>query len=211
MNSETRLEICEIFYSLQGESTFAGLPCVFIRLAGCNLRCVYCDSLYSHAPGTMLSVAEILGQIGKYPCKLVELTGGEPVYQDELTELISALEAEGYSILLETNGSLYLGDIPESVVKIIDVKTPGSGEGDSFMKWNLKFIKARDELKFVLTNFYDYQFALNFIRENNLEEQTILFSPVTSVLPAKQLAEWMFRDGVKARLQMQLHKIINMP
>lgn len=211
MNSETKLEICEIFYSLQGESTFSGLPCIFIRLSGCNLHCVYCDSLYSHAPGTFLSIAEILERIKAYPCKLVEITGGEPVFQDELPELISALESADYTILLETNGSLYLGDFPESVTKIIDVKTPGSGEGESFMKWNLKLILPHDEIKFVLTNFHDYQFALNFIRDNKLEEQTILFSPVTSVLPAKQLAEWMLKDGVNARLQIQLHKIINMP
>lgn len=113
--------------------------------------------------------------------------------------------------MLETNGSLYLGDIPESVHKIIDVKTPGSGEGDSFMKWNLKFIQPHDELKFVLTNFHDYQFALNFIQTNSLGEHTILFSPVTTVLPAKQVSDWMLRDGIRARLQIQLHKVINIP
>ena len=206
---DTSLEICEIFYSLQGESTFAGLPCIFIRLAGCNLHCVYCDSLYSHTPGEMMSVANIMQQLHSHPCKLVEITGGEPLYQDEVLDLITALEEDGYTILLETNGSLYLGDIPASVHKIIDVKTPGSGEGESFMKWNLKFILPHDEIKFVLTNFYDYAFAKAFIQTNSLEQLTILFSPVTSVLPAQQLAQWMLRDGLRVRLQLQLHKIIN--
>lgn len=203
------LEICEIFYSLQGESTYAGYPCIFIRLADCNLDCLYCDTRYSHAPGKRMTIPEIISEVQKYPAKLVELTGGEPVLQDEITELISALNELDYKVLLETNGSLYLGEIQDYVIKIVDVKCPGSGEGESFMKWNMKFLKEHDELKFVLSTFYDYQFALKFIEDNALWGKTIHFSPVSRFLKAEDLALWILRDGLNVRLQLQLHKLLN--
>lgn len=205
------LEVNRIFYSLQGESSFAGRPCVFVRLSQCNLRCSYCDTAYAWAPGTEMEVADIVGAVEKYPAKLVEITGGEPLLQDEVADLFSALNGRGYEILLETNGSLYIGDVPDYVVRIVDVKCPGSGCPDSFMKWNLKLLRPRDELKFVLTNHPDYRYALDFIKANALEGYTVHFSPVTSVLPPETLAAWMLEDGVKARLQLQLHKLLQLP
>lgn len=205
-----QLEVCEIFYSIQGESTYAGLPCIFIRLAQCNLKCSYCDSLHSHQPGRMMSLEEIMLAIADYPVKLVEITGGEPMLQDAVIDLMDMLHEAGYGILLETNGSLYLGDVPAYVVKIIDVKTPGSGEGDSFMKYNLRFLQPHDQLKFVLTAHHDYRFALDFITEHELQERILLFSPVTFLLAPDRLAQWMLVDGVPARLHLQLHKMIQM-
>jgi len=140
----------------------------------------------------------------------VEVTGGEPLLQDDVDELFVALHILDYTILLETNGSLYLGDVPDFVVKIVDVKTPGSAMGFSFMKWNLKFLYPQDELKFVLTNYIDYQFAQSFIAANKPEVKAIHFSPVTSVLKAETLAQWMLEDGTPAHLSLQLHKQIGM-
>ncbi|MDZ4181899.1 MAG: radical SAM protein [Candidatus Cloacimonadaceae bacterium] len=204
------LNVCEIFYSLQGESTNAGLPCVFVRLSACNLNCSYCDTKYASLPGKSIPLNDILTEIAKYPCRLVEITGGEPMLQDESVDLMEVLHSLGYRIMLETNGSIYLGDVPAYVKKIVDVKTPGSGFGDSFMKWNLKLLAPEDELKFVITCYDDFRFARDFIEQNSLRDRVILFSPVTSVLRPETLAEWMLRDGVPARLQLQLHRILNL-
>lgn len=202
------LNVCEIFYSLQGESTLSGMPCAFIRLSDCNLRCSYCDTAYAFSPGEDMSLEQILELVAQYPAKLVEITGGEPLLQDETIELCRALHEAKYQILLETNGSIYLEDVPNYVIKIVDVKCPGSAWGGSFMKWNLKLLQPQDQLKYVLTNFADYQFALHFIRDNALEDRVNIFSPVLSVLPAETLASWMLRDGASARLQLQLHKLL---
>ena len=212
MNSDlvSSLQVCEIFYSLQGESTRAGSPCVFIRLSECNLRCSYCDTQYAWSGGTSMSVMAIMQEIDKYPAWLVEITGGEPMLQDGVVDLMQALHEAGYDVMLETNGSIYLGEVPDFVVKVVDVKCPGSGCADSFMKWNLKALQPHDELKFVLTNYYDYRYALEFISANYLENRILLFSPVQSVLPAEVLASWMLEDGVTARLQPQLHKLLNL-
>ncbi|HNQ44412.1 MAG TPA: radical SAM protein [Candidatus Cloacimonadota bacterium] len=204
------IEICEIFYSLQGESSYCGQPCIFIRLSGCNLRCSYCDTQYSYAPGRMVEIRTILEEISAFPARLVEITGGEPLWQEESIGLMEALLEQDYTVLLETNGSLWLGDVPAPVIKIVDIKTPGSGHGDSFMKWNLKQLSGHDELKFVLTNYQDYGFALDFIRTNNLEGRIIHFSPVTSVLNPETLSTWMLNDAAPARLSLQLHKILNL-
>ncbi len=205
------IEVCEIFYSLQGESSYAGYPCIFIRLAGCNLNCSYCDTTYSHSAGKMMPIEEILTEISQYPCDLVEITGGEPMYQDEeIDDLFSALHKADYRILLETNGSLYLGDVPDYVVKIVDVKTPGSGEADSFMKWNLKFLTPKDELKFVIASPFDYDYAKRFLEEHKPNTTNIHFSPVTTLYPASILAERILADGLKVRLHLQLHKIIDL-
>lgn len=205
------LEVCEIFYSLQGESTHAGRPCIFIRLSQCNLRCSWCDTQYAGAPGQRMTIDAILAEVTQYPARLVEITGGEPLLQDDILELIGDLHHAGYEILLETNGSLYLGELPDYVAKIVDVKCPGSGCAGSFMKWNLRFLNPKDELKFVLTNYPDFRYALKFIQDNGLQDRIILFSPVTSVLPAATLADWMLIEGVTARLQLQLHKILQLP
>ncbi len=206
----SKLQVCEIFYSLQGESTYSGRPCIFIRLSGCNLRCSYCDTPNSWEDGKIIAVEDVLLEVQKYPSKLVEITGGEPLFQDESIELMKALHTAGYEILLETNGSIYLEDVPLYVIKIIDVKCPGSGFGTSFMKWNLKLLQPQDELKFVLTSYADYSFALKYIRDNDLDGRKILFSPVTSLLPASVLASWMLTDGVSAHLQIQLHRVLNL-
>ncbi|MBP7309927.1 MAG: radical SAM protein [Candidatus Cloacimonetes bacterium] len=206
---EQHLNICEIFYSLQGESTYAGYPCVFIRLAECNLRCSYCDTAYAFGKGRSMSISSIMEQIKSHACKLVEITGGEPLYQDEVIFLMEALHKEDYKLLLETNGSLYLGEVPDYVIKIVDVKTPGSGMQHSFMKWNLKFLQKHDELKFVLTNYPDYRFARDFIAANKPQVAAIHFSPVPSLLDPLELAGWMLEDGIEAKLSLQLHKLLN--
>ncbi len=207
---EQHLSISEIFYSLQGESSYAGYPCVFIRLAGCNLRCSFCDTQYAFGSGRSMAISSILAKVAEYGCSLVEITGGEPLYQDETLSLCEELLHQQHTVLLETNGSLYLGDIPKEIIKIVDVKTPGSGMGESFMKWNLKFLLPHDELKFVITNYIDYQFALDFMKNNQPKVSQIHFSPVTSLLEPSLLAAWMLEDRVQARLSLQLHKIIDL-
>ena len=207
---EKHLNISEIFYSLQGESSYSGYPCVFIRLAECNLRCAYCDTQYAFGKGQSMAISSILQEVGKHPFKLVEITGGEPLFQDDVLDLISILHAQQYTILLETNGSLYLGDVPDYVIKIVDIKAPGSGMQDSFMKWNLKFLQAHDELKFVLTGYHDYLFALDFLKQHDPQVAAIHFAPVTDLLDPHSLAQWMLDDGVNARLGLQLHKLLNL-
>ncbi len=155
-----------------------------------------------------MSVQQILQTIMQYPAKLVEITGGEPLIQDNVIELMEALNQNGYEILLETNGSIYIGEVPSYVTRIIDVKTPGSGYGDSFMKWNLKCLADTDELKFVITSHYDYFFAKEFLNEHKLWNRIIIFSPVLAALPAETLAKWILADGLRVRLQLQLHKIL---
>lgn len=204
------LNISEIFCSIQGESTFAGLPCIFIRLAGCNLRCNYCDTTYSYESNVNLSIDEILSQVKEFePVKLVELTGGEPLLQNEIYDLFEQLNEKGYKILLETNGSISLKDIPEFVTKIVDVKCPGSGENKSFLIENLEFInEAKDELKFVLTDNFDYNWAKDFISKYKLYDHKILFSPVMDKFDPQDLAKWIVDDKLNVRMQLQLHKII---
>lgn len=204
------LNICEILYSLQGESTYSGLPCIFIRLSGCNLRCSWCDTSYAWEEGREFSLEEILKEIRKYPCSLVEITGGEPLLQEESIELMKYLHQEGYRILLETNGTLSLKEVPAYVVKIVDIKCPDSGFSGSFLIENLNYLQSKDELKFVLASREDYVFALNFIKDNALEERILLFSPVTNLLAPETLAKWMLEEGVPAHLQLQLHKILHL-
>lgn len=203
------LEVCEIFYSLQGESSLAGLPCVFVRLSGCNLRCRWCDTQYAFEPGTMIQIGQILQEAQKHPTKLVEVTGGEPLLQKLSINLMQELLEHGYRVLLETNGSILLDQVPPQVIKIVDVKCPGSGHGDSFLKKNLAFLQPHDELKFVLADRADYIFALEFIQKNSLKGKELIFSPVTKSLKPQTLAEWMLEDGANARLQLQLHKILS--
>ncbi len=204
------LNISEIFCSIQGESSYAGMPCIFIRLAGCNLRCDYCDTTYSYKSEISLSVDDITTKIKEYhPVKLVEITGGEPLLQPEVYQLFESLQKNGYTILLETNGSISLKDIPEYIIKIVDVKCPGSGEENSFLLENLEFIKQEnDEIKFVLSNNFDYNWAKDFIMKYQLNDYEILFSPVSEKLNSKDLAKWIIDDKLSVRMQLQLHKII---
>lgn len=158
-----------------------------------------------------MAISSILHEVSKYSCPLVEITGGEPLYQDDVVTLCEELLRRSMTVLLETNGSLYMEDIPKDVIKIVDVKTPGSGMGSSFMKWNLKFLSPHDELKFVITNYIDYQFALDFIQINQPKVAHIHFSPVSSVLEPSLLAAWMLEDRLQARLSLQLHRLLAIP
>jgi 7-carboxy-7-deazaguanine synthase len=219
------MQIIEIYKSLQGESTFAGLPCVFVRLTGCNLRCTWCDSEYTFHGGSRMSREDVLQEVSRLsPARgLVEITGGEPMLQErEVVPLMQSLLDAGYEVLLETSGERPLERVPAKVAKIVDVKCPDSGEGGTFRMENLATLTNRDELKFVLASRTDYEFAREFVRERQLADRVnaILFSPAfrkdatgardTShcLLDPQQLAEWMIADDVPARLGLQLHKFI---
>ena len=203
------LKVNEIFYSLQGESTFAGKPCIFIRLSGCNLSCSYCDTRYALDEGYEMEVGEILAKVESYPCELVEITGGEPLCQPESIKLMDKLLAQNYNVLLETNGSIDLADVPDEVIKIVDVKLPGSGCWGCFFLENLDFLECWDELKFVISNPEDYVAAVRFLDEHDLWGHEVLFSPVTDRLAPSLLAEWILKDALQVRLQLQLHKLLD--
>ena len=203
------MRITEIFFSLQGESTFSGLPCVFIRTTGCNLRCTWCDTEYSFYGGVELTLDEILAKVASYDCKLVELTGGEPMLQKEIYELSSRLLAQGYMVLMETGGSLDLSQLDARVIKIVDLKCPGSGEEDKNYWPNLAVMQPHDQIKFVIKDRRDYEWSVAMMREHRLGERfQVLFSPVFNVMNYRSLAEWMLTDHVPARFQVQLHKYI---
>jgi len=218
------LYLIEIYKSVQGESSFAGRPCIFVRLAGCNLRCSWCDSEYTFTGGYKLSDDEIIAEIAKLvPVKLIEFTGGEPLLQErELIPLMERLLAQGYELMIETSGERPVDSVPKAVHKIVDVKCPGSGESGRFSMTNLASLTDRDELKFVITNRDDYEFARDFIRTNALESRgaQILLSPAFSKTPSpersttnclldpRELVEWMLADGLNARLSLQIHKYI---
>ncbi|HOD18379.1 MAG TPA: radical SAM protein [Candidatus Cloacimonadota bacterium] len=206
------MKVTDIFFSLQGESTFAGLPCIFIRLSRCNLRCSYCDTKESWTDGIDMTIEQILDAVNQFPCQLVELTGGEPLLQSDAVKLMNLLSNKGYTVLLETNGSLPLQTLPSSVHIICDVKLPGSGHPDSFLISNLQRLNPHyDELKFVVSNKSDFDFAVRFIKTNRLQDFTLLFSPVYNSLDASLLAEWILASGLPLRLNLQLHKLIGLP
>ena len=216
--------LIEIYKSVQGESSFAGRPCIFVRLAGCNLRCSWCDSEYTFKGGYKLSEDEVVAGIEKLaPVKLIEFTGGEPLLQErELVPLMQRLLDSGYELMIETSGERPLDRVPAAVHKIVDVKCPGSGEGGSFRLSNLEFLTNGDEVKFVITNRSDYEFARDFIRQHALEARagSVLLSPAFSKTPStarstencildpRELVEWMLADGLDARLSLQIHKYI---
>jgi len=203
------LQVSEIFYSIQGESTRAGCPCVFVRLAGCNLRCSYCDTVYAQQGGEERTIAAILAQISRYPCRLVEITGGEPLVQAHTPRLVSELLDAGYTVLLETNGSMPLESIDSRCVKIVDVKCPASGEDKCFNPAVLAALSPHDELKFVLSDRGDYEFARDFLaRLGSISIAAIHFSPVMTRLPAAELASWVLADGLNVRCSPQLHRFI---
>jgi len=202
--------ITEIFKSIQGESNFAGLPCVFIRLTGCNLRCHWCDTAYAFQGGQKMTVAEVMARIHQLGGKLVELTGGEPLLQDDVYPLTEQLLGEGFRVLVETSGERYIGRLPPAVVKVVDVKCPGSGEGGTFCVENLSALERKDQIKFVVVDEDDYRFAHDFMVQHRLRERVdeVIFSPVFGQLPPRQLAGWILRDGLEVRLGLQIHKFI---
>lgn len=205
------LDVCEIFFSLQGESNFAGLPCVFVRLSGCNLDCSYCDTLFAKTESTPLSRDTILEKIRSYGCGLVEITGGEPLIQPDTVHLISLLIENGYRVLLETNGSMSIENLPGECIKIMDVKCPSSGESHRNLAENFPLLSALDEIKFVVGDREDYEYARSFILDKKaagIPKEQIHLSPVFNRLDSKKLASWILSDRLEARLSLQLHKII---
>jgi 7-carboxy-7-deazaguanine synthase len=203
------MRITEIFYSIQGESTYAGLPCTFVRLTGCPLRCTWCDSEYTFHGGIDLSLNEVMERVRAYDCRLVEVTGGEPLHQPEVFSLIHALCEDGCTVLVETSGAIDVSPVDPRAHIILDVKCPGSGMMDR-MDWkNLDRLTAKDEVKFVLKNRVDYEWACSILTQYDLTHRcAILFSPVFGELDLRQLAEWMLADKLSVRFQMQLHKYI---
>ncbi len=205
------LKVNEIFYSIQGESSFIGIPCVLVRLTGCNLRCSYCDTRYAYEGGTLWELSDLLGRIASYRCRLVEITGGEPLLQAETPALIRSLLEGGYAVLLETNGSLPIRGIDRRCVRIVDIKCPSSGESHRNDFSILDDLTERDEIKFVLGERGDYEFARDILLSRNLAAKTRnppLLSPVTERLDPKRLARWILEDHLSVRLQLQLHKIL---
>lgn len=203
------IQLIEIFCSVQGESSYVGYPCIFIRLAECNLRCNYCDTKYSYIADYSLSVEAIIEEVKRYhPIKLVEITGGEPLLQKEVYSLITQLERENFKVLLETNGSLPLDAVSKTVHKIVDVKCPDSGSKDSFCPSNLHTLNETDELKFVISSYDDYLWSKNYVIENNLLNSNVLFSAVFEKVEPKVLVDWIIQDRLNVRFQLQIHKYI---
>ena len=217
--------ITEIFKSIQGEGTRAGLPCIFVRLTGCNLRCTWCDTAYAFHGGKKMAVEEVVARVDELAKRegrnavvpLVEITGGEPLLQEEVYPLAERLLGGGYTVMIETSGERFVGKLSAEVIKIIDVKCPDSGEADTFDMKNLDAIGARDEVKFVISSRRDYEFAREFTNQHKLAERVkqVLFSPVFddpegkwSGLEPRQLVEWMLEDGLPVRLGLQLHKFV---
>lgn len=203
------LDVCEIFQSIQGESTYAGLPCTFVRLSGCNLRCTYCDTAYALNPGKILSSASIVRQVSAFKCGLVEITGGEPLMQKNTTLLCHQLLKKKYTVLIETNGSLPIDLVPDGCIRIMDVKCPSSGMSVSFHLPNLKQLNQRDECKFVISDRRDFIWAVAFIKKYRIDTRcTVLFSPNMDTLKPVRLAEWILKEKLSVRLGLQIHKII---
>jgi 7-carboxy-7-deazaguanine synthase len=204
-----QLRITEIFYSLQGETRHVGLPTAFIRLTGCPLRCTYCDTAYAFTGGQTMSVDDILRQVGKYSPLYVTVTGGEPLAQKNCLLLLRALCDAGYQVSLETSGALDIGAVDQRVMRVVDIKTPASGEIEKNCWENIELLTSHDEIKFVLCDEQDYQWAKQIIQQHKLSDRcAVLFSPAHGTMNATQLAEWVLRDHLPVRLQVQLHKIL---
>jgi 7-carboxy-7-deazaguanine synthase len=203
------LKINEIYSSIQGESSLTGLPCIFIRLTGCNLRCSWCDTAYAFHKGAELTVKETIQRVETFSLPLVEITGGEPLMQEDVYPLMDELLKKGYRVMLETGGALPIDKVPEKVIKILDIKCPGSGEEKKNHLENLKFLAPHDEVKFVLLDRADYEWSRDLLQKNDLlSSKQVLFSPVFDKLDLKDLSEWILEDRLPVRLQTQLHKVI---
>ncbi len=207
----SKMKINEIFRSIQGESTYQGLPCTFIRFTGCNLRCAWCDTAYAYEAGVNWTAHEVLLKVRELGCSLVEITGGEPLLQEEVHELSAGLLEEGYQVLLETNGTRDIGEIDPRVVKIMDIKCPDSKMSEE-MRWeNLTKLTARDEVKLVISTRRDYEWAKSVITQEGLNGNVVLMSPAFGRLSPQALARWLLNDELDVRLQPQLHKYFSLP
>lgn len=209
MNTSAILRVTEIFHSIQGESSYAGRPCVFVRLTGCPLRCTWCDSEYTFEGGTVMTLDEVFASVKNYDCSLAEVTGGEPLHQPGALALIERLCSQGYDVLIETSGAIDISPVDRRAHVILDIKCPGSGMVER-MDWeNLARVSAKDEVKFVMKDRADYTWACSILTQYKLVGRcTILFGPVFGELEPRQLAEWVLEDRLPVRLQLQLHKYI---
>ena len=206
------LKINEIYYSLQGESTHSGCPCIFIRLTYCNLRCSYCDTEYAFYDGKDMEIAHIISEIKRWDCNLVEVTGGEPLFQDECIDLLNELVNSNYEVMLETGGSLSISDVPKKVVKIVDFKCPSSGMVKKNLWSIVDDLQAHDEVKFVIGNREDFDWAKDRITEYSMDKIcTLLFSPTFGEIDPQQIVEWILAENLPVRMQMQMHKMIWSP
>lgn len=205
----SELTVNEIFFSIQGESGFAGMPCVFVRLTGCNLRCVWCDTEYAFYEGRQMSIGEILQKVESFDCKLVEVTGGEPLAQEGVYDLMTILCDSGFEVLLETSGSISIANVDSRVRRIVDIKCPGSGMVKENLWENIGFLTPRDEVKFVVGSKEDFNWAVDVIRRYELEKKCpILMSPVFGDVQPIELADWILQSRIPVRFQLQMHKYI---
>jgi len=203
------LEVTEIYKSIQGESTYMGRPCVFVRLTGCNLRCVWCDTTHAFYDGKNLSIDQIIDQVKSYSINLVEITGGEPLLQKEVFPLMESLLKNKFQVMLETSGSLPIKNVPAEVIKILDLKCPGSGEENKNLWENLNYLGSTDEIKFVIADRVDYEWSKKVLQDYELDKKNpVLFSPVFGKLKLKDLTEWILEDNLPVLLHTQLHKHI---
>jgi 7-carboxy-7-deazaguanine synthase len=207
------LTVNEIFHSIQGESTYAGEPCVFVRLTACDLRCSWCDTPYAFYEGRKMSIEEVLQEVDRYGCPLVEVTGGEPLLQPDVYPLMTRLLASGRTVLLETGGHRSIERVPPGVIRIMDIKCPGSGESEKNAWENLAHLSGEDQVKFVIKDRADYEYARDVVTREALSGRVaaVLFSPVHGVLASRDLAEWILADRLPVRLQLQAHKFIWSP
>jgi 7-carboxy-7-deazaguanine synthase len=206
---EPLLRVNEIFKSIQGESTYAGIPCIFVRLTGCNLRCSYCDTAYAYDEGLVISLSEIIERVKRYECRNVCITGGEPLLQENVNKLINLLKKNHFNVYIETNGSQNIDILPKGIVRIVDIKCPGSGM-EQDMDWkNIKRLTCNDEVKFIISSKRDYEWAKEITMKYKIVDRTtVLFGLAHGKLKPKTLAGWILKDGLDVRLQLQLHKIV---
>jgi 7-carboxy-7-deazaguanine synthase len=206
------MRITEIYQSVQGESSYAGLPCVFVRTTGCDLRCSWCDSEFTFTGGTNMALDQIITEVAKYDCKLVELTGGEPLLQPEIYELATRLADSGHTVLIETGGHRDISKLDPRIIRIMDLKCPASGECERNLWSNLEHLRSVDEVKFVIADRADYEWTIKTIREHALEDRVnLLISTAFGMIEPQQVVKWMLEDKLRARFQLQLHKYIWTP
>lgn len=202
------LVVNEVFFSIQGEGTRAGLPCVFVRLTGCPLRCAWCDTVYAFHEGRRREIEDVVAEVEAFPCRLLTLTGGEPLAQPEAFPLVSRLADRGFEVLVETSGHISIGELDARAVAIVDIKAPGSGESGRMHADNLALLRPQDEVKLVLADRADYEWARALLRDPRLAGATVLFSPVHGQLDPGRLGRWIVDDGLPVRLQIQMHKVL---